>query len=662
MARKERIGFPFGKTADSLTRKDIQIYLDENYDAIKAIVEKHFFILDSKRINGTLGFYISAEPGKLDGAYDSVRNEVKGMGLLVTLLRERGELALYIFKAPIPKKKSVKVNILLFIATLATTIWAGTLMWASYSGYNSGLEGEIGTLLEIFEVLLHPQLVLFGALSFALPILLILGLHEAGHYIASKRNNVDASLPYFIPIPPVIGILGTFGAFISIKEPMPSKKALIQIGAAGPIVGFLVAIPVTIVGFMLSQANPGAPIHVDSLQAMILGEPLIYKFISGFFSLSDENILHPTAFAGWVGLLVTAFNLLPAGQLDGGHIARALFGAKGRYFSYASIVALLIMGLWYPGWFIFAFLILLLGVRHPPPLNDISPLRIKEKIIGAVCIAILVLCFIPIPMTVVSLGPRRPELTLTTADDCLSTDIGGNMTFSLLANNSGNRDGNFQFIVSVEYEHFEEVNITLLRSWDVNIAYESTPGNVGEIELDFARFPNTNEIARLEIRIPERSYSWINLSVHANDTLPFNSELKMNITAFEKEHAQARDHQVVCARVSSLELFSPDSARVVLAKGNIPNIASFLVTATNVGQYNDTYTLTLDHPADWDAWINTSYSIDVAPHESVSFYLRALPPLYPAENMTAFVVLRARSQRNTGLYEQIQFKVSMEKE
>ena len=662
MAKKERIVFPFGRTADKSTRENMRSYLDKNHDAITAIVAKYFFIYDSKRINGTLGYSVSTDLKKLDEAFENVRREVKKVGLLATLLREKGDLKLYIFKSPPPQKKSIKMNVLLFIATLATTIWAGILMWASYSGYNSGLEGDIGAFLEIFEVLLHPNLVLLGALSFAFPILLILGLHEAGHYIASRRNNVDASLPYFIPVPPIIGILGTFGAFISIKEPMPSKKALIQIGAAGPIVGFLVAIPVTIVGFMLSEAHPGAPIQVDSLQAMVLGEPLIYKFISSFFAVSEEHILHPTAFAGWVGLLVTAFNLLPAGQLDGGHIARALFGAKGKYFSYASIIALLIMGLWYPGWFIFAFLILLLGVKHPPPLDDISPLRFKEKIIGVFSIAILVLCFIPIPMKVVSFEPREPELTLTTTDDCLSTDIGGNMTFSILANNSGNKDGNFRFIISIENEQFEEVNITTLLLWDAHLTYVTAEGNLTEMELDFAQFPKTDEIARFNMPIPSNSFKYINLSVHANESLPFNSELKMNISAQEKEHKNVRSHQVICARVSSLELYTSNTYRVVLVKGKVPNIASFLITATNVGLIDDTYDFTLDYPWDWDAWINTSYSIDIASNESVSFYLRIQPPLYPAENMTAIIELRAESQKNNEIFEVIHFEVEMQKE
>ena len=151
-------------------------------------VSKYFHIYDSKNINGTLSYYVSPIGDALDDAFDKTRLGLKTLGLLITLLREKGELVLYVFKSPPAKKKSLRWNIILFVATILTTVWAGTLMWASYSGYDSGLQGSLGAFLDIFEVLTHPSLVLFGAISFAFPILLILGLHEAGHYIASKNS------------------------------------------------------------------------------------------------------------------------------------------------------------------------------------------------------------------------------------------------------------------------------------------------------------------------------------------------------------------------------------------------------------------------------------------------------------------------------------------
>ena len=652
--------FPFQRKENVNSREEIQQSLEDNFDAIRTVIRKYFYIYDSQNIHGTLGFFVSTEPEKLDLSFENARVELKGLGFLATLLREKGELVLYVFKAPPAKKRSLKWNVIMFIATLASTIWAGTLMWASYVGYDSNLEGPIGMFLEIFEVLIHPRMVFFGAISFAFPILLILGLHEAGHYIASKRNNVDASLPFFIPVPPPF-ILGTMGAFITIKEPIPSKKALMQIGAAGPIVGLLVAIPVTIVGFMLSEAYPGASIEADTLQVMVLGEPLLYKVISSFFTLSGENVWHPTAFAGWVGLLVTAFNLLPAGQLDGGHIARALFGRNARYFSYLSIVALLIMGYWYRGWFIFAFLILILGLRHPPPLNDISPLKFKEKIIGFLSIGILIICFIPIPMEVINFEPKNPELLLSTADLCMSVDRGGILIFPIAANNSGNREGEFHFVISVEYERVEEVNITALRFWNVSVRYTTGPGSMEEMQLNLSEFHRNNRIGEFQVSIPERSVEFINISLEPNSRLPYGTELRLNISGREKEHSNAKSYKVICARVSSLELYAPITYKKVLVEGNVPNWANFIVTATNIGSVNDTFYLNHEQTADWKAWLNMSSTVNLGSGENNSFFLRVQPPMLPAENMIAHIELSAVSGNNNDVVEVLRFTVEMKK-
>ena len=179
-----------------------------------------------------------------------------------------------------------------------------------------------------------------GALFFAIPLMTILGVHELSHYLAAKRHGVDASLPYFIPsIPP----FGTFGAFISMRDPMPNRKALVEIGIAGPLGGLAVTIPVALLGLYLTangHALPGPVGEAGHDRDHI--QPL-YQLLTFFVPMPDNMVLHPTAFAAWVGFLVTAINLLPVGQLDGGHVARGLFGEKAVYLGYATFAFLVIM-------------------------------------------------------------------------------------------------------------------------------------------------------------------------------------------------------------------------------------------------------------------------------------------------------------------------------
>jgi membrane-associated protease RseP (regulator of RpoE activity) len=218
-----------------------------------------------------------------------------------------------------------------------------------------------------------------------------------GHYYASKKHRVDASLPYFIPLPPPF-ILGTFGALISTHEPIPDRKSLLDIGVSGPLCGFLVAIPVTLLGFFLMQQNP---ILLPSTGAnMTLLPPLLLQWIGSFFTVPETAIIHPTLFAGWVGIFLTAVNLLPAGQLDGGHVARALLKEKHKYVSWIVIFVLAGLSFFYTGWLIFAILILLfIGTQHQPPLNEITPLDSKRKFLGVLILIVFILSFAPIPFS-----------------------------------------------------------------------------------------------------------------------------------------------------------------------------------------------------------------------------------------------------------------------
>jgi len=298
------------------------------------------------------------------------------------------EYVIEIVKKPKFNTKGVEWNIALFILTIISTIATGAVIWASREHESPDA---------ILRILVSPYYLSRGALFFSLPLMAILGTHEMGHYLMAKHHGIAASLPFFIPLPPGISIFGTMGAFISLREPMSDKKALFDIGIAGPIAGLLVAIPVTIIGIMLTTPSTNTPDPGEGPN-LIIGVPLLYRWIAEAVPHEGGSI-HPTAFAGWVGLFITALNLLPAGQLDGGHVARALLGDRAHYLSYATILAMVLMGfLFFTGWFLFAMLILLLGARHPPPLNDLSKLDKKRVVVGVVGLLILVTAFTATPM------------------------------------------------------------------------------------------------------------------------------------------------------------------------------------------------------------------------------------------------------------------------
>ena len=239
--------------------------------------------------------------------------------------------------------------------------------------------------------------VLAGGVLFSISLIGILGAHEFGHFWASRKNHVNATLPYFIPAPPIF-IAGTFGAFIHIKDPIPNRRVLMEIGAAGPIAGFLVAAPALIIGLYLSHAAPAGNFSGVTFGSSILLN-IFSKIILGVGASSAEyNIeLHPIAFAGWIGLLVTAFNLLPIGQLDGGHIIYALFGDKCSIFSKIFFISLFPLGYFWNGWWLWALIITFFGFKPAPILIDSAKLDKKHKFMGFLSILIFAVTFIPVP-------------------------------------------------------------------------------------------------------------------------------------------------------------------------------------------------------------------------------------------------------------------------
>ena len=283
------------------------------------------------------------------------------------------------------------IHILWFLSTLVTTTYYG--FYSHYAG---------------FELTLHPaalkQVVampwyIYGLL-YSAPMLLILGAHEFGHYYYCRRHNVDASLPYFLPAP--LPLTGTVGAVIRIREAFPSIRALFDIGVAGPIAGFVVLVPFLWWGVTLSGAAKIPP----SPDVVYFGEPLLFKLMAwlhfGTLPQGVDIILHPMGFAAWFGMLATAMNLLPFGQLDGGHIAYAVFGPRARYISMATLAATLLLVVRSFSWISMAIIMLamafFLGLRHPTVVDEGTPLDSNRRIVAIIALVIFVLCFTPVPI------------------------------------------------------------------------------------------------------------------------------------------------------------------------------------------------------------------------------------------------------------------------
>jgi len=356
-------------------------------DFLKKEIGRRFPFYDMRVLNQSLAFFCSIDKEKLVSNFNELRISITTKGYIPILRHEKGEDIIYVTKKSYHKEKSVWINIALLIATIITTTITGSLLHIGVSDMQS---------LDNLLIVLYPENLFFGTIYFSFPLLSILFIHEMGHYFVSKKHGIHTSLPFFIPIPPILpGFnIGTFGALISSHDPMPDKKALFDVGISGPIAGFLVAVPVTIIGLITSDIIP-----INSIMEgeTILGSSILFVLLSSFFVSIPSGFaltLNPIAFAGWIGLLITAINLLPAGQLDGGHIFRAILGDKQKFAGWLAIFIMILSG-----WIFFAFIIILIiGLNHPPPLNDSGTLDIKRKILFFVAVVILIICFIPYPI------------------------------------------------------------------------------------------------------------------------------------------------------------------------------------------------------------------------------------------------------------------------
>jgi membrane-associated protease RseP (regulator of RpoE activity) len=292
---------------------------------------------------------------------------------------------------PRPKRRSLVIAVVLFVLTVLSTLAVGTEFQLSYLEARAPFENGFGFYLEIWR---EPRLLVLG-LPFSFTLLTILLAHELGHYFACRYYGIAASYPYFIPAPTIIG---TMGAFIRIRSPIVNRKALFDVGLAGPVVGFLFAVPALIFGIEYSKIlSPGTIRPV-----VLFGQPLLARWLVQWThpDIGAATVfLHPVARAAWVGMFATALNLLPVGQLDGGHIVYALASGKHRKISLAFVGVLMVLGIvFWKGWLFWAGLLLVIGFRHPALIDRWEPIDAKRWIWAGIALMIFVVCFMPVPL------------------------------------------------------------------------------------------------------------------------------------------------------------------------------------------------------------------------------------------------------------------------
>lgn len=348
-----------------------------NMEQISNIVRAEFQVDSVSVEHGIPMFYVQLQQNSKQAFLKLVKN-LAPLNLMPILRRQNDRTVLSIITKPQRKPSNPIIHIILFLATLATTF---------VTGYFLSLElVKNGFMSSPF----------IGATMFSAALMTVLGAHEMGHTIAARKHGIEATPPYFIPGPPPIGNffgIGTFGALIIQKDVPPNKDALFDVGASGPIIGFIITIFVTLVGLALSPAIYMLP------KGPFLPMPILFipiQHLVAFLGVKWEGnviLLHPIAFAGFIGMIVTMLNLLPTGTLDGGHVAKCLSGDRARIVLTAFSIAFLV----FLGYWPMAFLVLILSMyKHPGPLEDVSKLSLSRKLLVAALIVIFVVCGITV--------------------------------------------------------------------------------------------------------------------------------------------------------------------------------------------------------------------------------------------------------------------------
>lgn len=393
--------------------------------ALEALVSR-VFVVEDVTVGGRQQDYMVRFRGRLRtedsiAAYDQLSELLKPYNITPLFRIEEGRQSIRLINGRInPKPSNPWINLLMFVLTLLSVSFVGGL-------------SEAQDPLPASPVAAMAQILISG-LPFAMALMAILVAHEFGHYLVGRYHRVHVTLPYFIPLP--LPPFGTMGAFINMKEPPKNRRHLLDIGLAGPLAGVIVAIPVLLLGLSLSRLDPlpavlppgmgytleGNSILYLLLKYLMFGQALPspasygdtpvwlywlrYFFTGRPFPLGGMDVLlHPVALAGWGGLLVTSLNLIPAGQFDGGHVLYVLFGRKGmrRIFPFV-LAGVVVLGLFWTGWWLWAALIFFMGRFHAEPLDQITELDERRRWLAIFGIVLFILVFIPVPMNLIGLN------------------------------------------------------------------------------------------------------------------------------------------------------------------------------------------------------------------------------------------------------------------
>jgi hypothetical protein len=347
-------------------------FVQADFERITTLVSTEFQIEEALLEHNIPTYYLK-QPQETKHAFLRLLKKLEEMNFIAILRRHDARIVLKIISKPPTKPSNVLINWLLFFATIGTTFATGYLL-----------------SIDLTDPII-------GGATFTIAIMAVFGLHEMGHKLTANKNRIEATPPYFIPgPPPVLGGFGTFGAVIFQKSLPANKDVLFDIGSSGPILGFIIATIVTAVGMTMAilPAVPPSPGEYTTLPMPLL-TILITELLLNFrmipsYSQGQLLFMHPVELAGWVGMLVTMLNLLPAAMLDGGHVARSLAGEKTRtVLMVLSIVLLILSGFW-----LMAVFVLFMGMqRHPGPLDDVSSLSTNRKLLTILLVAIFVLVF-----------------------------------------------------------------------------------------------------------------------------------------------------------------------------------------------------------------------------------------------------------------------------
>jgi membrane-associated protease RseP (regulator of RpoE activity) len=354
-------------TEQSANPHGAQFIQQNDFEKVSQMVAAEFQVENALVELNIPTFYLK-QPEETKQAFLRLLSKLEPMNLIAFLRRIDGKMVLKVVPKPPVKKSNVLVNWVLLFATIATTFITGYML----------SEGITDSYV--------------GGAAFTVAIMAVLGMHEMSHKLSANKHKIEATPPYFIPGPPpfsgFLGI-GTFGAVIMQKSLPPNRDALYDVGSSGPMIGFALAFIVSLVGLKLS------PIFPATGNESFLPVPLIFELFAMFLVKIPSGYvlaLHPVAFAGWVGMVVTMLNLLPAAMLDGGHVARAVFGERiAGILTWLSIIYLVFSGFWPMAFFVF----FISRSRHPGSLDEVSALSTGRKVLSVLLVVILVLCSFP---------------------------------------------------------------------------------------------------------------------------------------------------------------------------------------------------------------------------------------------------------------------------